>query len=199
MILLKIMNVNDPKFQAYLRLNKSELNRYVYLREDKEGTYIEYAFKEGAPHDNRCISWYYSLQPNAIRRNCRAFEHDPEYAEKEIEWRRDKIKQHINCLFTLHSFTCGYEEHPEETLRECEQNWYEYHDGEPFIKEEHICKVGFPAPYCIKNKTCAHWTYKEPVKCACWSLTPVDPDNVNFSISGNRLEEYLEILKSIQQ
>jgi len=32
------------------------LDRFVYLREDENGRYIEYAFIEGAPHDNRCLS-----------------------------------------------------------------------------------------------------------------------------------------------
>ena len=45
------------------------LEIFVYLREDENGRYIEYAFIEGAPHDNRCLSWYDKLQPNALRRN----------------------------------------------------------------------------------------------------------------------------------
>lgn len=47
----------------------NNLERFVYLREDENGRYIEYAFIEGAPHDNRCLSWYDKLQPNALRRN----------------------------------------------------------------------------------------------------------------------------------
>lgn len=48
---------------------ENRLEDYVYLREDSQGRYIEYAFKEGAPHDNRCLSWYDKPQPNAYKRN----------------------------------------------------------------------------------------------------------------------------------
>lgn len=34
------------------------LDKLVYLRKDEKGYYIEYAFQEGVPHDNRCLSWY---------------------------------------------------------------------------------------------------------------------------------------------
>lgn len=151
-----------------------EEKKYVWLREDEEGTYIEYAFLDGAPHDNRCLSWYFSLQPGAITRNNLAFGHTQEDAQKEIEWRREKIKSLVGHLFTLHSFTCGYEEYPESSLKESEESWNKFYKGQPFIKEDHICRVGCPAPKCVENKTCSGWTYKEPVKCACWNLAMVD-------------------------
>ena len=50
----------------------------------------------------------------------------------------------------------------------------EYHPGEPFIREDHICRVGCPAPKCVSNKICSHWTYDEPVKFACWTLREVE-------------------------
>ena len=37
------------------------LDKYVILKQDEKGRYIEYAFKEGAPKDNRCLSWYDNL------------------------------------------------------------------------------------------------------------------------------------------
>ena len=46
--------------RLYARLSHQE-DKYVWLRQDEKGTYIEYAFKEGVPHDNRCLSWYFSL------------------------------------------------------------------------------------------------------------------------------------------
>lgn len=160
-----------------------EEDRYVWLREDEKGTYIEYAFKEGAPHDNRCLSWYFSLQPEAIKRNCKAFGHTEEYALNEIEWRKEDIKKKVNGLYTLQSFTCGYEEYPESSLKKSREGWHKYYPLEPFIKEEHICKVGCPAPQCVKNMTCAHWTYDEPVKCACWTLEEVElPKRVSIPI-----------------
>ena len=43
---------NIEKLRVYATLTDT-LDKYVYLKEDKDGTYIEYAFLEGAPHDNR--------------------------------------------------------------------------------------------------------------------------------------------------
>lgn len=51
------MNIQDIRFRAYLKLYNKEKD-YVWLREDENGRYIEYAFAEGAPHDNRCLDWY---------------------------------------------------------------------------------------------------------------------------------------------
>ena len=58
----------------------NNLEKFVILKEDDEGRYIEYAFKEGAPHDNRCLSWYDKLQPNALKRN----NHDQEDWKKKL-------------------------------------------------------------------------------------------------------------------
>lgn len=63
------------------------------------------------------------------------------------------------------------------------KDWERYHPGEMFIQEDHICRVGKPAPKCIKNGNCSHWTYEEPVKCACWYLHKVTiPKYVNIPI-----------------
>ena len=48
---------------------KGILDKYVILKEDEKGRYIEYAFKEGSPKDNRCLSWYDKPHPNARVRN----------------------------------------------------------------------------------------------------------------------------------
>lgn len=69
------------------------LDKYVWLREDEKGRYIKYAFTDGAPHDNRCLSWYDKLQPNAIKRN-----------HHNIE---DWILKPINEIYELNAFTCG--------------------------------------------------------------------------------------------
>ena len=45
------------------------IDAIVVLKKDDKGYYIEYAFKEGAPHDNRCLSWYDSYQEEAYIRN----------------------------------------------------------------------------------------------------------------------------------
>ena len=121
------------------------LDKYVWLREDEQGRCIEYAFIDGAPHDNRCLSWYDKLQPNAIRRN----HHNVE----------DWILKPINEIYELNMFNCG-----------CQNR-----EG-----DEH-CSPGHPSKICENH--CKHWTYEEPVKCACWFLEKVHlPKTVPISI-----------------
>ena len=86
---------------------------------------------------------------------------------------KKEIDNKVDGLFRLSSFSCGYEEYEESSLKESEERWKEYHENEPFIAENHICKVGHPAPKC-RECQCKNWTYKEPVKCACWCLRKVD-------------------------
>lgn len=74
--------------------------RFVYLREDENGRYLEWVFKEGAPHDNRCLSWYETMQPGALKRNG----HDPEYW-KSLHIDRKKVGE----IYELSAFTCGNE------------------------------------------------------------------------------------------
>ena len=162
-----------------------ELDEYVYLREDSEGKYIEYAFIEGAPHDNRCLSWYDSYQEEAYIRNGWGegfLEEDRKSYLASIKKDRD---EKVGSLFRLSSFTCGYEENQEHRLDEAKKSWEEnkeYYNGEPFVPEDHICKVGNPANRC-RDTHCKYWTYKEPVKCACWYLSkPVVPEYVNVPI-----------------
>ena len=112
---------------------------FVVLKEDEHGRYIEYAFREGAPHDNRCLSWYDSFQPNALTRN----EHDHE------TWKKTSMHE-VGKIYELGMFSC------------CQEN----SEG-----DEH-CSPGHPSRKC-KEGWAKHWTYEEPVKCACWYLTPV--------------------------
>ena len=182
----------EELFKKYVKFYHLE-DKYVILKEDENGQYIEYAYKEGAPHDNRCLSWYYSLQPNAIRRNNEAFGH-PEESEKEIEWRYKRIKEkYLGKIFELYSFTCGHEENMEKALEENKKSWEEYYPGQPFVAEDHMCRVGKPAPKCMYNSLCTHWTYKEPVKCACWSLYLCD---FRFSIPSKDIEEFSKFIYS---
>ena len=166
-----------------------ELDKYVYLREDAEGKYIEYAFIEGAPHDNRCLSWYDSYQEEAYIRNHwvgRSSAWEDPLSDEEVKLRLAAIKKkrddRVGGLFRLSSFTCGYEENQEHMLEEAKKPWEEYHKGEPFVPEDHICKVGKPAKKCLETH-CKYWTYKEPVKCACWHLyEPEVPERVSVPI-----------------
>jgi hypothetical protein len=71
----------------------NNLEKFVYLREDENGRYIEYAFKEGTPHDNRCLSWYDKLQPNALVRN----------GHQVDTWKIHPVDQ----IYRLHAMDCG--------------------------------------------------------------------------------------------
>ncbi len=159
------------------------IDSYVILKKDDKGYYIEYAFKDGAPHDNRCLSWYDSYQEKAYLYNgwCQSNGVDlpEEETRKILDSIRKKREERIGKIFRLYSFTCGYEEDEKGRLEEAEKSWIEfkeYHSDEngvmePFVPGDHICKVGCPAKECdwVKNKK-HPWTYEEPVKCACWKL-----------------------------
>ena len=140
-----------------------ELDEYVYLREDSEGR---------APHDNRCLSWYDSYQEEAYIRNKWVEGLSDEDKKKRLDSIKKDRDSKVGRLFRLSSFTCGYEEYPTERIEESRKSWEEYHPGEPFIPSDHICRVGNPANKC-QDTHCKYWTYKEPVKCACWYLMEV--------------------------
>ena len=195
----KIMNVIDL-IKKDLQNKKDWYGRpmidtIVVLNKDDKGYYIEYAFKDGAPHDNRCLSWYDSYQEEAYRKNgWFKTKDDVDLPEDETQKRLDMIRQErdakVGKVFRLSSFTCGYEEDEKGSLEEREKSWKEYHTDEngvtePFIKEDHICKVGCPAKGCdwVKNRVCP-WSYAEPVKCACWYLR-----------DGKTMEEYINNYK----
>lgn len=161
------------------------LEKYVILKKDDKGYYIEYAFKEGAPHDNRCLSWYDSYQPNALERNGH---------NKEV-WKTG-VDNKLGLVHKLYSFTCGYEENPERKLKEAKEAWEEYKTvTDPFVPEDHICKVGCAALYCRQHGYAGkNWTYEEPVKCGCWALssgTTMEEfiNNYQISIKANDLAE----------
>ena len=171
----KIMNVLDL-IKKDLQKKKDMFGRpmidtIVVLKKDDKGYYIEYAFKEGAPHDNRCLSWYDSYQPEAYRRNGWFKYHSEERTKKLLDMIREEREEKIGKVFRLSSFTCGYEEDEKNQLIKSEKSWNEFHKDEPFIPEDHICKVGCPAKKCLLNGNCSkYWTYDNPVKCACWYL-----------------------------
>ena len=83
-----------------------ELDEYVYLREDAEGKYIEYAFIEGAPHDNRCLSWYDSYQEEAYIRNKWVEGLSDEDKKKRLDSIKKDRDSKVGQLFRLSSFTC---------------------------------------------------------------------------------------------
>lgn len=174
------MNPTNDELQKirFAATISGELDEYVYLREDKDGKYIEYAFQDGAPHDNRCLSWYDSYQENAYIRNGWVAGLSDEDKRARLDAIKKKRDSRVGQLFKLSSFTCGYEEYQERRLEESKESWEEHHPDEPFVPEDHICKVGNPANRC-REVQCVHWTYKEPVKCACWMLSePSVPEMV---------------------
>lgn len=80
------------------------LDEFVILKEDENGRYIEYIFKEGCPHDNRCLSWYDKMQPNALMRNG----HDIK------EWESENLHS-VGEIYELHQMSCGHENNTDET------------------------------------------------------------------------------------
>lgn len=152
------------------------IDTVVILKKDDKGYYIEYAFKEGAPHDNRCLSWYDSYQEEAYRRNGWFKTNDgvdlPEdETQKRLNEIRKKRENRVGKVFRLCSFSCEHEEDPEGAIEERKKSWMKYYPNEPFIPEDHICKPGCPSKTCRLRGNCSqHWTYESPVKCACWFL-----------------------------
>ena len=143
------------------------IDTIVVLKKDDKGYYIEYAFKEGAPHDNRCLSWYDSYQEEAYIQNGWFKGLSEEDTRKRLDAIRADREQRIGKVFRLSSFSCCYEEDEEGSLEEKKTSWEKYHPDEEFIPQNHICKPGCPAKSCAWAK---NWTYESPVKCACWYL-----------------------------
>ena len=179
----------------------NELEKYVILKKDDKGYYIEYAFTDGAPHDNRCLSWYDSYQENAYIRNGWFKNLNEEETQKRLSIIKADRDAKVGKLFRLSSFTCGYEEYPEASLEESKKSWEKYHEDELFIPENHICRVGCPAKKCRKIQ-CVHWTYNEPVKCACWYLkdeTTIEDfiKNYKITINANDLVRHVSSIDEI--
>lgn len=168
-------------------------DKYVVLKEDSEGQYIEYAFRDGAPHDNRCLSWYDSFHPDAIRVNCEVCEYSEEEMLDELKCRKEEVDKKIGKIFELGSFTCGFEEKMEEMLKEKEKYWNNHHIGEPFVPEHHVCRVGKPSDRCLEQGNChSDWSYKNPCKCACWYLRK--EIDYTFSIPSGDIEEFAKCI-----
>lgn len=197
-----MLDLRFLKWKAWAIITGHEED-YVVLKEDNKGRYIEYFIKKGAPHDNRCLSWYDSYQENAYIRNGWVDGLSEEDKRKRLAAIKQKRDNKVGGLFKLSSFTCGFEEFLKMRLEESEEAWKEFHPGEPFVPEYHICKVGHPAPKC-KECQCKHWTYEEPVKCACWSLKEVDlekelEDVENLRIPIGKIEDYKFLLEKLMK
>ena len=147
-----LSNMEEKRFNTLKKIFEvtSQLDKYVILCEDEQGRYIRYAFQDGEPHDNRCLSWYDKLQPNALVRN--------EHNVGEWASRLHKVGE----IYRLVPMSCGDDEK----------------EG-----DEH-CSPGHPKKRCLE-RFAKHWTYDEPVKCACWLLEEVDFDNMKFVVKMN--------------
>ena len=157
------------------------IDAIVVLKKDDKGYYIEYAFKEGAPHDNRCLSWYDSYQEEAYIRNGWVDGLSDEEARKRLDNIRKEREKRIGMVFRLASFSCGHEENPEESNARNEESWRKYHPEAEYIPEDHVCRPGCPSKYCLLHGNCSkYWTYESPVKCACWVLR-----------DGQTMEDYI--------
>lgn len=160
------------------------IHKYVYLRKDEKGFYIEYAFCEGAPHDNRCLDWSHSYQPEARKRN--------DWGDELLAKHKKNLDENIGKLYYLSSFTCGGEEDQESQIKKHREVFEKHHLEEKFHPENFVCKVGKPAPQCRKC-VCPHWTYEEPVKCACWCLSLVeDIEKISFHFNVKTIQKFLD-------
>lgn len=175
--------------------SRGKLENYIILKKDDKGYYIEYAFKEGAPHDNRCIDWYHSYQEEAYIRNGWVKDRSPEDAKARLDALKKDRESNIGYLFSLSSMTCGGEEDQNEQVRRAKESHDKYHPNEEFIPEDHICKVGCPAKKCCSSWA-SRWSYENPVKCACWYLdvkTTMEDfiNNYRMSIKATELLDYI--------
>ena len=175
--------------------SKGNLEKYVILKKDNKGYYIEYAFKEGAPHDNRCLDWHHSYQEEAYIRNGWFDNLSLDERSARLEMLGKNRESNIGHVFYLSSMTCGGEEDPDAQVRRAKENHDEYHSGEEFVPEDHICKVGCPAKGC-RHGWATHWTYENPVKCACWHLSDKTTmedfiNNYMVNIKATELLEYI--------
>lgn len=98
----KELQENFTLFSTFVKYKGLE-DKFVELCEDEQGRYIRYVFKDGAPKNNRCLSWYDKLQPAALKRNG----HDVE------EWSKHLSK--VGDIFYLGQMTCsGYDKEGHE-------------------------------------------------------------------------------------
>lgn len=85
----------EELFEKYVHFYHLEEN-YVYLKEDNNGRYIEYVYKEGAPHDNRCLSWYEKPHSNYVKKHPNTI---------------IKCKEpNTNVIYRLCEFNCGLQD-----------------------------------------------------------------------------------------
>jgi hypothetical protein len=173
------------------------IDTLVVLKKDDRGYYIEYAFKDGAPHDNRCLSWYDSYQEEAYINNGWVSGLTEEAARKRLDNIRLAREKRIGMVFRLSSFSCGHEEDPEGSNARQKEYWEKYHPGEEYVPEDHVCRPGCPAKACQWVKNRIHpWSYESPVKCACWVLKDGQTmedyiNNYQISMSASELAELL--------
>lgn len=90
-------------FLAYVKFRQLE-NQYVFLKEDEQGRYIEYVFKDGTPEHNRCLSWYDKPHP-------KYFERHPDMSQGRIHQVSDTE------IYELSAFCCGAENDPDPNRR----------------------------------------------------------------------------------
>lgn len=150
------MDLKDTKVREMFKKLVTAMGiekNFVWLREDSEGRYIEYAFVEGRPHDERCLSWYDKPHPIAWARN---------------GYKNGRPVREVDKIYELSSFDCG----------ECHKKGVEH------------CSPGHPRELCMELQA-KHWTYEEPVKCACWYLHEVDLASYRF-----KMEDILKAIES---
>lgn len=182
---------NIEKIKTYAIVT-NQLDKFVILKKDNKGYYIEYAFIEGAPHDNRCLDWYHSFQLEAYERNGWFDDLSQEEKDKRIKSIQADRDSKIGKIFRLYNYTCGWENITKENLEVKKREQKMYHPDKTFDIDYLRCTVGSPSKKCVHDWA-KNWTYEQPCKCACWALS--EEEDYYYDRCSISTERLLEVCK----
>lgn len=142
----------------------------VVLLEEADGSRrVAYAFRDGAPEECDCLSWYAKPHPKAWAARWEIGWKSP---EDSVEFGMSRLLP-AGRLYRLVAMDCGMSGCPDESRR---------------------CRPGHPAPRCMGFQA-EGWTHEEPVKCACWNLEPLGPGDLKAALT---VEELAALLKTAE-
>lgn len=139
-----------------------EEDKWGILRKDENGYFVEYAFRDGAPEDNRCLSWYDKPQIEAYKRNG--------WDDEHIAYTIERIESKVGEIRYLSKFCCS---------------------SDNIDDKERLCRPGHPSKACLEQGNCSCWTYDEPKKCACWHLGEKIDEQNHFNLSIDEIERLI--------
>ena len=93
-------DVKDIEIVKRVLASRNLLKEYVILHENKYGRrFVMYAFTDGAPDNNDCLSWYFQPHPKLFK----TFPYSNGWLKP---WEHEKIE--IGHIYKLQYFTCGH-------------------------------------------------------------------------------------------